>query len=457
MNSMIRSLSTLIGCLLLTACSSMSTSYQQPPVTLPASWQQAPSGGTTLPDAWWSAFEDPALDALVSEALARNNDLGTALLNVRRAQLLAGLADDARYPQAGASAGGQTSRHVRGDTASTRSYSLTGSVSWEIDLWNRLGSSADAARLEALATQEDYQAAELTLVGTLANLYWQIGYLNERIAASEQSIAYARQTLQLVQVRFDAGQGSSLELAEARQSLESQQASHVALLQERVEQRNALALLFDGSTPVAFAEPQTLAQTVLPEVDADLPASLLGRRPDLRAAELRLRSSLKSVDAIRASYYPDLSLTGTLGYASDRLGDVLRNPVAALGAGLTLPFLQWNQMQLDIAVSRTDYELAVVGFRQSLYQALVDVENNLAARRHYAEQEAMRERALEAALEAERIYRIRYEAGAVDLQSWLSAQDTRRTAQVSLTETRLNRLQAQVALTQALGGGVAQP
>src|SRR5690606_26558477 len=240
---------------------------------------------------------------------------------------------------------------------------------------------------------------------------------NERLAASAASIDYARQTLELVQVQYSSGQASSLELAEARQSLESQLASDVALRQQQVEQRNALAVLFDGAEPVAMDEPQRLLDASLPEVAAGLPASLLARRPDLRAAELRLRSSLKNVDITRASYYPDLSLTGTLGYSSDALGNLLRNPVGALGAGITLPFLQYRQMQLNIDVSKTDYELAVTRFRQTLYEALVDVENNLAGRRHYAEQAGMRTRALEAAQEAERIYRIRYQSGAETLQS----------------------------------------
>src|SRR5690606_18529816 len=180
---------------------------------------------------------------------------------------------------------------------------------------------------------------------------------------------------------------------------------------------------------------------------AGLPASLLARRPDLRAAELRLRSTLKSKDATRASYYPDLSLTGTLGYSSAALGSLLQNPLGTLGAGVSLPFLQYRQMQLDIDLAETDYQIAAVGFRQSLYEALVEVENNLAGRRHFAEQAGMRERALEAAREAERIYRIRYQAGAVPLQSWLTTQESRRNAEISLAENRLNQLLNHISLT----------
>ncbi|WP_207401576.1 efflux transporter outer membrane subunit [Phytopseudomonas dryadis] len=450
-------LSTLVLALALGGCGSLlSTPYERPALDIPANWQQA--GGRQALDGqpWWKAFGDAELDRLIDEALARNNDIGTALLNVRRAQLLAGLSRDDQLPQLSSSFNADRTRALRGEGSTAHSYSLTGSVSWQADLWNRLGSATDAAELEALASEQDYVATRLSLAGTVASLYWQIGYLNERIAASAASIDYARQTLALVQVQYDAGQASALELAEARQSLETQQASEVDLRQQRVEQRNALAVLFDGAAPLTLVEPQSLAGTTLPQVRADLPAGLLAQRPDLRAAELRLRSTLKNVDATRASYYPDLSLTGTLGYSSDALGNLLSNPVGALGAGLVLPFLQWNQMKLNVAVSRTDYELAVTDFRQSLYQALVDVENGLAGRLHYAQQEGMRSRALEAATEAERIYRIRYESGAVELQSWLTAQDNRRTAQITLSENRLNQLLNAVTLYQALGGDTGE-
>lgn len=449
----VRTLSLLALALTLSGCGALiSTPYQRPTVDVPANWQQlaATQAGSTAE--WWKAFADPQLDRLVKQALAKNNSLGSALLNTRRARLQAGLAREAQWPQPGASFNANRNRDMGGGGSTSHGYSLNGSVSWEADLWNRLGSATDAAELEALATEQDYAATRLSLIGTVAALYWQIAYLNERLAAAAASIDYARQTLDLVQVQYNAGQASSLELAEARQSLESQLAAEVDLRQQRVVQRNALAVLFDGAAPVTMDEPQSLAQTSLPVVDADLPASLLARRPDLRAAELRLRGTLKSVDATRASYYPDLSLTGSLGYSSAALGNLLQNPVGALGAGLTLPFLQYRQMQLDIDVARTDYELAVTSFRQTLYEALADVENDLAGRRHYAEQEGMRARALAAAQEAERIYRIRYQSGAETLQSWLTAQETRRSAEITLSENRLNQLLNAISLAQALGG-----
>lgn len=447
-----RRVSVLVLSLTLAGCGALNSHYTPPAVTTAQSWAEGGQGTAVVAPDWWKAFDDPTLDALVAEALKRNNDLAVAAIRVSQARARAGLARDAERPQLGASADASTSRTLSSPRETGRSASVTGSVSWEIDLWNKLGSATDAATFEAAATEEDRQAAALSLVGTVAELYWTIAYLNERVALSEQSIAYAERTLSLIESQVQAGGASELERAEARRSLEVQRASHFSLVQQRIENRNALAVLFDGPPESVKPERLSLPVAAPPEVAAGLPAALLARRPDLRAAELRLRSSLATVDETRLSYYPGFNLTGTLGSSSDALIEVLRNPIATLGIGLTLPFLQWNQMELDIAVARGDYEAAVIDFRQTLYEALSDVENTLAARRNDTGEVAARIRALDAARQAETIYETRYRAGAVALQSWLDAQENRRSAEASLSESRLNLLLDHIALCQALGG-----
>ncbi|MCW2292045.1 outer membrane protein TolC [Pseudomonas sp. BIGb0408] len=185
---------SLLVALALGGCSSLlSTPYERPALNVPASWQQPGQQQASSGQAWWTAFNDAELDRLIDAALARNNDIGTALLNVRRARLQAGLTRDGQFPQLSSGLSADRTRALRGEGSTAHSYSLTGSVSWEADLWNRLGSATDAAELEALATEQDYAATRLSLAGTVATLYWQIGYLNERLAASAASIEYARQ------------------------------------------------------------------------------------------------------------------------------------------------------------------------------------------------------------------------------------------------------------------------
>ncbi|MEO6920464.1 MAG: efflux transporter outer membrane subunit [Collimonas sp.] len=448
---------------LLAGCTALHTPYQQPPLATPASWQNQPqqtTGDTTQHDRWWRRFNDPQLDQLIELALARNNDLAATTILVRRAQLQAGLA--VTNPTVSLGLSTSNSRNLGGASntlpgypgapTSSRSQSLSASVAYEVDLWGKLASQRDAAQWEALATAEDRDSTALALVGTTAGLYWKIANLQQRVALSEQSIGYVAKILELVRVQYDAGAVSSLEVLEAERSLASQQASHTQLLQELVETRTALAILFDGPPETPDNGQYRLAVAALPAVDAGLPSTLLARRPDLRAAELRLRKTLSSADAVRAGYYPSFSLTGTLGSGSTSLRDLLQNPVATLASSLTFPFLQWNQMQLNLAVSKVDYEKASVDFRQTFYKALGDVENALSARSQFQAQGLRLEQSLAAAKRIEGLYRERYRAGSVALKIWLDAQETLRSAEIAVADNNLNLLNSQVKLYQALGG-----
>jgi NodT family efflux transporter outer membrane factor (OMF) lipoprotein len=442
--------------LMLGGCASQRTTFEPVQTQTPATWSQRTDGPEVAAGQWWKQFGDPALDALIERALRSNNDLAAAAIKVRRAQINAGLADDARMPALSAKGTTSNVRKLDGDRSNTRSSSGNVTLSYEADLWGRLGANYDVKRWEALATEQDRESTVLSLIGTTANLYWQGAYLNGRVALANESIAYAQKTLDLVRTQYGAGAVSTLEILEAEQNLTTQQSTLTQLVQQQVENANALAILFDSPPGATTALPARLPQQALPDLAAGLPADLLGRRPDLRAAEMRLRGSLATVDATRTNYYPQLTLTGALGSSSNALAQLVQNPIATLGAQLTLPFLQWNQMQLDVKGSQADFESAVTTFRQTLYTAFSDVENALSARRQYAAQEALLQQNLQAAQGAERLYELRYRSGSATLRVWLDAQEKRRTAENSLAEARLNRLKNQMTLYQALGGD-AQP
>lgn len=435
----------------------LKSDYQTPTTQAPAAWShgagaQAPASALAAGGAWWRNFNDPVLDGLVDGALARNNDLAAAAIRVRRAQLQAGLAQDQLIPQLSGTGNVTRTRNLRGEREITRTNSAELSIGYEVDLWGKLSRQLDAAEWEALASEQDRQSSALSLVGTTATLYWQTAFINQRIASSLESIAYARKTQDLVRAQYAAGGASALEMAEAEQTVASQQAAHALLVQQRVEYVNALAILFDGPPDRTMADPQRLPQYPLPQAREGVPAELLGRRPDLRAAELRLRESLSNIDAARASFYPTLNLTGALGGTSPTLSNVLQNPVGTLTGALTLPFLQFNRLNLNLKVSRTDFDERVVSFRQALYQAMADVENALSNRTQLRLQAEQLEASLKAAREAERLYEVRYRAGSVSLRFWLDAQEKRRAAEIARDENGLNRLVNQVKVYQALGG-----
>jgi outer membrane protein TolC len=170
---------------------------------------------------------------------------------------------------------------LRGKRDITTRHLFQLNASYELDLWGKLARQSDAAHWEVQATEQDRRSAALSLVGTTATLYWQMGYINQRLQSSLESIAYARKTAELVNTQYQAGAVSALEEAEARQSLTSQQAAHTLLVQQRVEYVNALAILFDGPPGALVADSKHLPQTRLSVPRAGVPAELLVRRPDL--------------------------------------------------------------------------------------------------------------------------------------------------------------------------------
>ena len=447
--------STLVGC-----AAVVKTPYQAPTVQVPNSFaydnarnQSKQIQADLYADQWWTLFADSQLNQLVDQVIQRNADLAVAGINLQTARLRAGLARDQQGPRvnSGVSTGHRFDLNSGDDTAN--GVSLSAGVSYEVDLFGKLARQTEAAKWESLATEQDLQATGQTLIGTTANLYWQLGYLNERLSTEKQNLAATQKTFELVRTQYKAGAVSGLDLTQAEQSVQSQKASLSQIEQQLVETRTALAVLLQ--IPVQqlnIQEPKQLPRINLPNISAGLPAVILSRRPDLQAAELRLRESLATKDATKASYYPSISLTGNLGSSSTSLANLLKNPALTLGASLSLPFLQYNDMKKDLKISDLTYEKAIIEYRKTLYQAFADTENALSNRTELDKQVALQQRNLELAEKTERLTNVRYKNGAIALKNLLDAQETTRSARLSLIQTKQSQYNAYVMLMQALGG-----
>lgn len=438
----------------LSGCKAFDSEYTAPSLNMPAQYVKDDQGSAVAasPDRWWAAFNDQNLTTAIDTALTKNNDLAAAAIRMRRAALRADYAQENRDP----AVTGNLSTGKRFDLdngSSTNSSGGTVSVSYAADLFRKLARTEDAATFEAQATQQDYDATAQSLAVTTASLYWQNALLNAQLSNSRASLDYAQKTYDLVRIQREAGAASGLELAEAEQTLSSQKANYENLVQQRTEAQNAFAILFDappGNLPVSV--PENLPETPLPAVTAGIPADILKKRPDIHAAELRLQSNLANIDVARATLLPDLTLTGSAGTSSDKLLTLLQNPIATLGAGVALPFLQWDLRQLDIKVAKTEYEESVVNYRQTVYQALNDVENALSAKSQLEKQAREIETSLAAAEKAATLYELRYKAGAVELRIWLDAQERVRQSRDALWQNRYDRMVNYATLCLALGG-----
>lgn len=405
---------------------------------------------------WWRSFGDPKLDQLVETVLANSNDLFAANLRVRKALLQADMAGAARITVLNGSGNAQTSVPLADIAASGNSFSLGLGASYELDLWGRLASSQDMAALQAAASAEDVETARITVIAATVETYWRLAYTNQDLAAARASLALARQVEDLIKGQAAAGAATELDLAEMRQTVESQAASLSDLEQNKVVLRNGLGVLLNG-VPNPVSEPQRLPGRTPVKTTAGLPADLLARRPDLRASELRLRASLRNIDNTRASLYPQISLTGNLGATSNDLVQILSNPIATLGAGLALPFLNFREGELRVKVSEVEYQIAVTEFRSALLTAFSDTGTALNARTTLNQKSIRLRAALEAAQSAEKLTEERYRAGSVPLRVWLDAQERSRAATRALSVNRLEQLLSEVQIFRVLGGSPSVP
>lgn len=444
--------STIALCVLLaTGCVARSELPEQN-VTVPEQWQTGQTQSETQAiSQWWTSFGDPQLNQWVEKVLATNSDLAIATLTLKQARLEAGLATSDTYPDVSASVSGERSKPLDGGDSS-KSYQASLSVSYELDLWGKLSAAKDAAMWTALATQQEREATAQSLVATTAQLYWQIGYLNQRVELSNNDINDAKETLALTQSQYRHGSVTRVNVLEAERTLAGLEATHRDYLQQRTEAVNAFAILFDQPPQDLATSIPALPDYAVPNIEAGVPADVLNRRPDVKQSLFELKSVLATKDNTDTNYFPSLTLTGALGGSSTELRKLLSDPIGTLGADLTLPFLNWNEMQLNRDIAQVKYESAIISYRKTLYAALQDVDNALSAKENYEFQAEKLQKQYDSAAEVARIYKSQYEYGAIDITTLLDAQENERSAKASLLENRYNQLVNIATVYQSLGG-----
>ncbi|MBY7858963.1 efflux transporter outer membrane subunit [Vibrio fluvialis] len=444
--------STIALCVLLaTGCVARSELPEQN-VTVPEQWQTGQTQSETQAiSQWWTSFGDPQLNQWVEKVLATNSDLAIATLTLKQARLEAGLATSDTYPDVSASVSGERSKPLDGGDSS-KSYQASLSVSYELDLWGKLSAAKDAAMWTALATQQEREATAQSLVATTAQLYWQIGYLNQRVELSNNDIKDAKETLALTQSQYHHGSVTRVNVLEAERTLAGLEATHRDYLQQRTEAVNAFAILFDQPPQDLATSIPALPDYAVPTIEAGVPADVLNRRPDVKQSLFELKSVLATKDNTDTNYFPSLTLTGALGGSSTELRKLLSDPIGTLGADLTLPFLNWNEMQLNRDIAQVKYESAIISYRKTLYAALQDVDNALSAKENYEFQAEKLQKQYDSAAEVARIYKSQYEYGAIDITTLLDAQENERSAKASLLENRYNQLVNIATVYQSLGG-----
>lgn len=442
--------------------------YQRPAAELPASYRDLPLQGAKFPaDRWWTLYGDAALDKLVDEALAFNQDLALAAARVDEARALARAADSLRSPSVDASFQRDRTRSSAvsgmplppGTPLERNDYTARLNVAYELDLWGRLSSASGAARADLLASEAARGVVRITLVSEVARGYFSLIAMDAQIAATRRALALRSDSLALQKVRNNAGLINDFTLRQIEAEVASAKAQLPGQESSRTTQELALAVLLGRSPRAIMESPVERAamqgEPTAPVVPEGLPSELLLRRPDVVQAEQRLIAANARINAARASLFPRISLTGSLGSESATLGDLFSAParIWTLAFALAQPIFQAGRLQSEVEAVRARERQVLAQYQKTLQEAFREVRqalNTQVKAREAYDAEGARTVAL---AEASKLARIRYENGLLSQIEVLDAE--RNLLQAELNRSEALRLQrAAVAdLVKALGGG----
>ena len=445
----------LVAVFALSACATRKITPSNPDVALPMQWSITVFGGVahTVTQDWWRSFGSVELDALIELARQQSLDVAAASARVRQAQAFAGQAGASLWPQLTGSVQIGRQGRLGGDALVTGTSSSAGfSASYELDFWGKNQAARESANANVQASIFDRDTVQLTITARVADA-WLLGVaLHERIGIARLNLQTAERLLGLVEYRSKAGAASALELAQQRALVAAQRRVWLGLLQQIQAVNISLALLLGKAGGVAvIAESLTVLNA--PEVDAGLPAALLTRRPDIARAEARLRAANANIDVARAAMWPAMTLSANIGASAGRLRQFLENPVYALAATLVGPIFDGGRLAAGRDLAFAEQEELLVSYQQTIVQAFADVELALNAVAGTETQAKAQKQELAQAQKAMALAESRYRGGAETLLTLLDAQRTLYAAQDISIQLKLARLQGQVALYRALGGG----
>ena len=456
---------TAPAALLLASCT-LGPDFKLPDLTGGSKWKETRAvSGARLPDNWWRLFNDRELTRLVDRALAANNDLAAAKARVDTARALVGV-DRARFfptlnlnGSAGISRSSEestTGKLPTGIAIDLESQRYRGSfdLAYDPDLWGRNKRILEASNAQAAAAEALYDAQRLGLATEVARQYFILRGLDQQAAVLKDTIESRRNTLEIQKSKADAGLIDGLSTSQAHTELELANNDLAAVERQRGSAEHALAVLC-GNRPSDFSLADNGSISSLPAIRAGLPAEVLNRRPDVRAAEQNLRAANARIGVAEAAFYPSFNLLANGGLESLEAKNFLNweNRILSLGAGIAAPVFDGgtNRANFDAAVSKRDEALA--SYRNTLLVALREVEDALTDLKGLARSRSALDQALASARDTQRLSQERYDKG---LSSYLEVVEAGRTVlRVQLVLAQLDAQQriTLAALAKALGGG----
>ena len=465
-----RRFSALSAVLLLTACA-VGPDYRAPQMPAPDEWHTSSTGGFKAESAdqaalasWWTVLNDPTLNQLVEQSLANNTTVKQAMARVTEARARRGIAGAAFWPSINASTSGNRSSSdsvLTSDgqivTGSREIYQAGLDASWEIDLFGGTRRAYESSTAQLGATEADLRDVLVTLLGDVALAYIDVRTTQSRLTFAERNLESQREVVDITGWRAEAGLATSLDVEQAKSSY-SQTLAAVPQLESALEAaKNRLAVL-TGQTPGSLEgvlgerKPIPVAPA---EVIASVPAEVLRRRPDIRAAERRLAAQTAEVGVATAQLYPSLSLSGSIGVNATRTSDLISDGLHSnrYGISLSMPIFRAGALLQNIRVQNALVESAFATYEGTVLSAYEEVENALTAWANEQKRHAALVDSVESARIASELALMQYNSGLVDFQVVLTADRQLISTEDALAVSDGELTSNLIRLYKAFGGG----
>jgi multidrug efflux system outer membrane protein len=444
---------------LLAGCASMAPPYERPTAPVAAVFPDETAAGSpaVAPAAdieWQQFFIDPRLKRLIALALQNNRDLRIAVLNIERVRAQYQIQRSEQFPTVILGATGLAEPNSNGSGNSsyyTAGLNITG---YELDLFGRVRSLTDAALQQYFASEEARKAAQISLVAAVANTYLTLLADELQLDVTRKTLDTRLESYRLLKLKLDNGASSDYEVAQAVSLVEGARAALALFIRQRDQDRNALELLVGQPLPADLPPGLALeSQGMLAELPAGLPAQLLERRPDVRQAEHQLRSANANIGAARAAFFPRITLTGSVGLASDDLSGLFSNRAWQFAPRITLPIFDAGANQANLELSQANRDIALAQYERSIQTAFREVADSLAGRATLGEQLRAQQAQAQAEETRFRLADLRFQNGASSYLDVLEAQRALFQSQQAVVIVQAAQQQNLVTLYKVLGGG----
>jgi multidrug efflux system outer membrane protein len=457
----------ILAVLVLEAGCMMGPKYKRPIVDVPQEYrapapQPAAQASPLGNEQWWQVYQDPVLTQLIHTAIAQNYDVRIAAARVLEAQAQVGITRSNQLPSANVGADVFSEQNAK-VTKLFPAYEVNGgelnlSVIWNLDFWGKYRRQTEAARAQLLATEWGQRAVLSSLVANVATAYFQLRALDNELEISQHTLASRQQSLKLIQVLESHGSGSGLDVTQAEQLVYTASETIPDLERQIQQQENVLSVLL-GENPQTIPRGRALTEQPVPQnVPAGLPSELLERRSDVRQAEQNMVAANAQIGVAKASFFPNLSLTGLGGLESNALHQFITAPSETWYAAFNVsqPVFQGGALRSGLRLARANWQQAVFSYQQTVQDALEQVSNSLVASQKDREFREQQELLTKAAQQTDQFSEVLYKNGGASYLQVLTSETNYFSAELNLVQAQLNERLALVQLYQAVGGGWQQ-